>query len=138
MKNKMEKERIFKWHLMDAKGKVLGRLATSVARILQGKDRVAYQRHLAGGCDGVIIENASSIVVTGNKDRQKVYTRYSGYPGGLKKVSFMEMKQKKPCQIIYHAVKGMLPKNKLQAKMLRHLKIFENNAPLSFKNMGGK
>ncbi|MBA2123442.1 50S ribosomal protein L13 [bacterium Unc6] len=130
----MEKQTI-QWHLMDAKGKVLGRLAIQIAKILQGKHRVEYQRHLAGNHDGVVVINVESITVTGNKDKQKVYTKYSGYPGGLKKVSFMEMKKKAPCEIIRHAVKGMLPKNKLQARMLRHLKIFEKEAPLSVLSM---
>lgn len=111
------------WFLFDAKGEILGRLATKIAKILQGKhksDFVPY-REMA---DHVVIINAAKVAVTGKKEKQKIYTFYSGYPGGLKKIKLAEMRVKKPEFIILHAVAGMLPKNKLAKLRLKKLHIY--------------
>tara|TARA_B100001996_G_scaffold351318_1_gene311254 strand:- start:1250 stop:1684 length:435 start_codon:yes stop_codon:yes gene_type:complete len=111
------------WHLIDAKNKVLGRLASDVARLLMGKDKVNYAPNLAGG-DFVVVINASFIKVTGRKNEQKEYFSHSGYPGGEKMTSYEDMLRMKPQKVIENAVKGMLPKNKLRDVMLKRLKIF--------------
>ncbi|MEC7880426.1 MAG: 50S ribosomal protein L13 [Chloroflexota bacterium] len=111
------------WHLIDAKNKVLGRLASDVARLLMGKDKVNYAPNLAGG-DFVVVINASLIKVTGRKNEQKEYFSHSGYPGGEKMTSYEDMLRMKPQKVIENAVKGMLPKNKLRDVMLKRLKIF--------------
>jgi len=99
------------WHVIDASDKVLGRLATQVASLLMGKHKPMFSRHLDTG-DFVVVINADKVRLTGNKARQKVYYRHSGYPGGLKSVSFEEMMQTHPTRVIEHAVKGMLPHNR--------------------------
>ena len=111
------------WHLIDAKDKVLGRLASEVAKILMGKDKVNYAPNLAGG-DFVVVINASSIKVTGRKSEQKEYFSHSGYPGGEKMTSYEDMLSSNPQKVIENAVKGMLPKNKLRDVMLKRLKVF--------------
>lgn len=111
------------WFLFDAKGEVLGRLATQISKILQGKhksDFVPY-REMA---DNVVVINAGKIRVTGKKEKQKIYTSYSGYPGGLKRKTVSEVRTKNPEFLIYHAVSGMLPKNKLAKLRLKKLHIF--------------
>jgi large subunit ribosomal protein L13 len=112
-----------KWIIIDAKGKTLGRLATQIARLLTGKDKPSYSPHVVGG-DVVVVINAAKISVTGNKMTDKMYYRHSGYPGGLKEASLAEVLQKDPAEVIIHAVSGMLPKNKLQAIMLKNLKVY--------------
>jgi len=119
----MEKEREIKWYLVDAKDKILGRLAVKVARILMGKHKPTYAPHIADG-DGVIVINARKIKVTGEKLSQKLYKRYSGYPDGLKEIPLAKLLEKKPEEVIRHAVKGMLPKNKLAKLMLRRLRVY--------------
>ena len=111
------------WHLIDAKDKVLGRLASEVAKILMGKDKINYAPNLAGG-DFVVVINASSIKVTGRKSEQKEYFSHSGYPGGEKMISYEDMLSSNPQKVIENAVKGMLPKNKLRDVMLKRLKVF--------------
>ncbi|MDO8599906.1 MAG: 50S ribosomal protein L13 [bacterium] len=111
------------WHLIDAKDKILGRLATGVARLLIGKHKKTYVPHLDSG-DYVVVTNAESILVTGNKEKQKTYYRHSGYPGGLKSTTLGEMRKAHPTRIIELAVKNMLPKNRLQDKRMGRLKIF--------------
>jgi large subunit ribosomal protein L13 len=111
------------WHLIDAKNKVLGRLASDVAKLLIGKDKVNYAPNLAGG-DFVVVINASSIKVTGRKSEQKEYFSHSGYPGGEKMTSYEDMLRLNPQKVIENAVKGMLPKNKLRDVMLKRLKVF--------------
>ena len=111
------------WHVIDASGKILGRLATEVASLLMGKHKPIVTRHLDTG-DYVVIINAEKIRVTGNKAKQKLYYRHSGYPGGLKSVSFEKMMQTFPTRVIEHAVKGMLPHNRLGAQMRRKLKVY--------------
>ena len=112
-----------KWYLVNAEGKILGRFASRVATILRGKDKTTFTPHLDGG-DGVIIINAKKIVVTGNKLQDKMYARYSGYPGGLKKMNLEEMLERKPEEVMRHAVWGMMPHNKLGRSMMKKLKIY--------------
>lgn len=111
------------WHLIDAKNQTLGRLAVGVANILMGKNKVNYVPYLDMG-DFVVITNAGSIKVTGKKAQDKKYYSHSGYPGGLRTQTFSGLLQSKPEEIIKHAVKGMLPNNKLRNKMLKKLFVF--------------
>lgn len=117
------KRRERKWHLFDAQGMVLGRLASRIAILLQGKENVDYLPFQDNG-DWVVVINAQGLRVTGKKRKDKIYYRYSGYPGGIKKESFADLLAKDPDKILRHAVKGMLPKNKLAAVMLKRLKVF--------------
>lgn len=124
------------WHLIDASEKILGRLTPEIAKILQGKHKRNYVPNLDMG-DYVVVINAKKVRVTGKKESQKIYTRYSGYPGGLKKTPFNKLKIDKPEEIIKHAVLGMLPKNKLRKKRIARLYIFgDENHPFAdkFKN----
>ena len=115
------------WHIIDASGKVLGRLATQVAGLLMGKHKPIFCRHLDVG-DFVVVINAEQVSVTGNKAKQKLYYRHSGYPGGLKSISFEKMMQTHPTRVIEHAVKGMLPHNRLEAKMMKRLRVHVGDA----------
>jgi len=118
-----EKEIKKAWLLVDAKDKVLGRLASKVATVLMGKNKVVYSPHQDTG-DEVIVVNASKVKITGNKNADKTYKRYTAYPGGLH-LETLEVKMKNnPEHVIRHAVKGMLPKSKLGAKLLKKLKIY--------------
>lgn len=112
-----------KWYVIDATDKVLGRLASEVASILRGKHKPTFTPFMDTG-DFVIIVNAEKVRLTGRKENQKVYYRHSGYPGGLKKIPYEEMKKKHPERIIEHAVKGMLPKNPLGRAMYKKLKVY--------------
>ncbi len=112
-----------KWWLVDAEGIILGRLATRVADILRGKDKATYTPFFDTG-DFVIIVNADKIKLTGNKEEQKMYYRHSGYLGGLKETTYRHMMAKHPERIVTHAVRGMLPKNRLNRKILKKLKVF--------------
>ena len=112
------------WHIIDAEGKVLGRLASEVAQILRGKHKPTYSPHVDTG-DHVIIINASKIVVTGKKAQQKMYYRHSQYPGGLKSVSYERMFARSPERVVRMAVKGMLPHNTLGRMMYRKLKVYD-------------
>lgn len=112
-----------KWHLIDAKGKVLGRLATRIASILMGKNKASYSPHIDTG-DSVLVFNCEKVVVSGKKSKQKVYRSHSGYPGGFKEVSFEKMLKEKPENILRHAVSGMLPNNRLKKGRLKRLKVF--------------
>ena len=111
------------WHLVNAEGQTLGRLASSIAQILRGKNKVSFSYHLDMS-DFVVVVNAEKINLTGNKEDSKEYWRHTGYPGGQKVVSYKKMIKEKPEQIIQNAVKGMLPHNKLGRKLLKHLKIY--------------
>jgi large subunit ribosomal protein L13 len=113
-----------KWHLIDANGKVLGRLAVEVAEILRGKNKVFYTNHIDCG-DFVIVTNASKIVLTGNKLDQKTYFTYSGYPGGAKLMPYSVLMEKSPEKALLAAVKGMLPKNKLASRQITRLRVFK-------------
>lgn len=112
------------WHLIDAEGKTLGRLATEVAQLLKGKHKPNYVSYLDTG-DYVVIVNAEKVLVTGNKVEKKIYYRHSLYPGGLKSVNYRRMLQEHPTRIIEHAVKGMLPHNRLGAAMYKKLKVYK-------------
>ncbi len=111
------------WHLFDAEGQVLGRLASRIAVILMGKQKPTYTSFLDCG-DFVVVVNAEKIRLTGNKLADKFYYRHSGYPGGLRQVSAGEMLEKHPERLIRFAVKGMLPRNKLASKMISKLKVY--------------
>jgi len=112
-----------KWYILDAKGKPLGRLASEAASILRGKRKPIYTPHVDTG-DYVIIINAEQVEVTGNKRKEKIYKRHTGYPGGLRTITFEKLQAKKPEEIIRHAVKGMMPKGKLGRKMYKKLKVY--------------
>jgi large subunit ribosomal protein L13 len=112
-----------KWHLVDAKGKILGQVATEVALKLIGKNKATFTPHTDGG-DFVVVINASEVVVTGNKAETKMYARHSGYPGGYRENSFAEVIVKKPDMVIEHAVNNMLPNNKLRDRRLARLKVY--------------
>ena len=111
------------WHLVDAKDKVLGRTATQIASLLKGKHKKDLTPHIDMG-DGVVCINADKIRSTGKKMGQKYYKRYSGYPGGLKEERLEHLLKRKPTDVIRHAVKGMLPKNKLGRYMFKRLKVY--------------
>ncbi len=112
-----------KWYVVDAEGKVLGRLATEIASILRGKKKSIYTPHVDTG-DYVIVINADKVAVTGKKAEQKMYRHHTGYIGHLRENTFKEMLLKKPEEIIKHAVKGMLPKNTLGRQMFKKLKVY--------------
>lgn len=115
-----------KWYVIDASGKPLGRLASEVAAILRGKHKPIYTPHVDTG-DYVIIINAEKVVLTGDKLNKKMYRHHSGYPGGLKEMSYRELLQKKPEKAIEIAVKGMLPHNRLGRKMFKKLKVYRGS-----------
>lgn len=115
-----------RWHLIDAQDKVLGRLATTIAKLLMGKQKTDFVRHLDMG-DHVVVINAEKISVTGKKVTQKLYHRHSGYPGGMKVTPFFRLHQTHPERIIIKAVSGMLPKNKLHSKILKHLHVYSGD-----------
>lgn len=112
-----------RWFLVDAEGKILGRFASRVARILTGKDKPDYVPSIDGG-DFVVVVNAKKVRVTGKKMEQKFYYSHSGYPGGFKRRSLKEMLTHKPTSVVLLAVKRMLPKNKLGSRMLHRLKVY--------------
>ncbi len=111
------------WHLLDAKGQVLGRLATKIATLLIGKHKKDYVPHQDVG-DNIVVINAREVRVTGRKEKQKVYRRHSGYPGGLKSTTLGELREKDPTKIIKFAVYNMLPGNRLRKGRMIRLKIF--------------
>ncbi|MEN6621624.1 MAG: 50S ribosomal protein L13 [Smithella sp.] len=115
------------WYMVDASGKVLGRLAAEVAYRLRGKHKAIYTPHADTG-DFIIIVNAEKIILTGKKLTDKIYYHYSGYPGGLRETSAGKMLAEKPENLIRTAVQGMLPKNSLGRKMLKKLKVYSGNA----------
>jgi large subunit ribosomal protein L13 len=111
------------WQVIDAEGQVLGRLATQVAALLQGKHKATYSPHLDMG-DFVVVINASKVRLTGKKVDDKIYYRHTGYMGGLKETTLGDMLQRKPERVIELAVRGMLPRNKLARHLLGHLKVY--------------
>ena len=128
------------WHLHDAKGQVLGRFATQIAVKLIGKHKPYYVSHLDCG-DYVVVTNSDLVKVTGKKADQKTYYRHSGYPSGLKEVTFKQQLQKDSRKIIISAVKNMLPKNKLRSSRLKRLKVFKKEDHIyqdKFKKSKGK
>jgi|TARA_B110000914_G_C15273740_1_gene358774 large subunit ribosomal protein L13 len=115
-----------KWYVVDATGKTLGRLCTEIANRLRGKHKPEFTPHVDTG-DYVVVVNAEKIVVTGKKATDKLYHHHSGYPGGIKSISFDKLLVKSPEMIIEKAVKGMMPKNKLSRAMLSKLKVYAGN-----------
>ena len=113
-----------KWHVIDADGAVLGRLAVQVADILRGKNKPVYTAHLDAG-DFVIVVNAEKVKVTGKKETAKEYMSYSGWKGGEKYTTVERLRAKRPEHLILHAVKGMIPKNRLGRVLLTKLKVFK-------------
>jgi large subunit ribosomal protein L13 len=109
-----------KWHLLDATDQILGRLSVKIAKFLMGKDKVIFSRHLDNG-DQVVVLNSEKIKLTGTKELDKLYHRHSGYGGGYKKLNVSQVRMSHPDRLLKHAVSGMLPKNKLRAKMLTRL-----------------
>lgn len=112
-----------KWHLVDAEGRTLGRLASEIARILRGKNKPQYTPHVDTG-DFVVVVNAEKVAVTGRKAEQKVYRRHTGYPGGLRENSYERMMERKPAEVLRKAVYGMMPKTRLARQQFRKLKIY--------------
>ncbi len=112
-----------KWYLVDAEGKILGRLASKIAQILSGKNKPIYTPHLDVG-DFVVVINAQKVKVTGGKEEKKMYYHHTGYPGGIKGIVYEDLLKKKPAMIIQEAVRGMLPKSKLGRKMFKKLKVY--------------
>lgn len=111
------------WYIIDATDKVLGRVATEIARRLRGKHKAEYTPHVDTG-DYIVVINAEKITVTGKKFKEKMYYRHSGHPGGIKSISFNKLQEKNPERVIELAVKGMLPKNVLGREMYRKLKVY--------------
>jgi large subunit ribosomal protein L13 len=111
------------WHVIDATDVVLGRLATQVATLLRGKHKATFAPHVDGG-DFVIVINADKVALTGNKRETKLAYRHSGYPGGLRSVTYAELLAKRPERAVEKAVRGMLPKNSLAAQQLSKLKVY--------------
>lgn len=112
------------WHLIDVDGKVLGRVSTQIANLLMGKSKSYFVKNLDCG-DFVVVVNSKKVKVTGGKEEKKTYYRHSGYPGGFKQETLSDLRARKPNDIITHAVKGMLPQNRLRDNMLARLKVFE-------------
>jgi len=112
-----------KWYLVNAEGKVLGRLSTELVKILKGKNKPTYTPHMDTG-DFVVVVNAGKVTLTGKKMKDKIYYHHTGYPGGIKEMNAEKLLAKKPTEMIRMAVKGMLPKNSLGRQMLRKLKIY--------------
>ncbi len=118
-----KEERAPQWRVVDAEGKILGRLATQIANVLRGKDKPYYTPHTDSG-DYVVVINAEKVVLSGNKWEDKEYVRVSGWMGGKKVATAKEMLEKHPTQIVEKAVKGMLPKNKLNKEIFKKLKVY--------------
>src|SRR3989304_400128 len=117
-----------RWHVLDAEGRPLGRLASEVAQLLRGKHRPTFTPHLDNG-DFVVIVNAAKVKVTGNKMQQKIYYRHPGHPGGLKETPLPRMLETYPERVVQQAVKGMLPHNRLGRYLLNHLKVYGGPGP---------
>lgn len=120
------------WHLIDAKDQILGRVATKIATFLVGKNKSTYSAQTDSG-DFVVVLNAEKVKVTGKKAEQKVYRSHSGYPKGFKEVSFAKMSRENPERIIEHAVRGMVPDNRLKAQRMARLKVLVGDKNL-FEN----
>jgi len=112
-----------KWYVVDAEGKNLGRMASQIAAILRGKNKPTYTPHVDCG-DYVIVINAEKVEVTGKKRKEKIYKRHTGYPGGLREMTFEQMMEKHPTEVVRHAVKGMMPNGKLGRQMYKKLKVY--------------
>ena len=122
-----------RWHIVDVKGKTIGNAATDIAVLLMGKDKPNFVRHLDCG-DFVVVINSKYVESTGKKEQEKLYGRYSGYPGGLKQKALWQIRQENPNEIIRHAVWGMLPTNKLRDRLVTRLFIYpDENHPYKDK-----
>jgi len=115
-----------KWYVVDATDKILGRLASEIAKIIRGKNKPIFTPNTDTG-DFVIVLNADKVKLTGKRESQKVYIHHSGYPGGIKTESFSEVKTKHPERIVEHAVRGMLPKTRLGKQLIKKLKVYVGN-----------
>lgn len=113
-----------RWRVIDAKGEVVGRLATKIVIALRGKDKALYTPHTESG-DYVVVINVKDIVFTGNKMEQKIYEKYTGYIGNKKRLTAKQIMEKDPTRIIEFAVKGMLPDTKMSDQLMRHLRVYE-------------
>lgn len=125
------------WHVVDAKGRVLGQVATEIAVKLIGKHKPTFTPHIDGG-DYVVVVNAADVVVTGNKTQDKIYYSYSGFPGGLSKKTFAEVQARRPETIIEKAVYNMLPKNKLRTGRMDRLKVYAGAEHKHQSQLGGQ
>lgn len=114
-----------KYHQFDADGKILGRLATEIAKLLSGRTKVDYTAHIDAG-EFVVVINAEKIRVTGNKLEDKIYHRFSGYPGGISSIALKDLLKKDAGKVIQNAVYGMLPKNKLRNEMMKRLLVYRD------------
>jgi large subunit ribosomal protein L13 len=114
------------WHLIDLDGKTLGRVSTQIAGLLMGKSKPYFVRNLDCG-DFVVVINSKNVKVTGNKETKKIYYRHSGYPKGFKAEALSDLRARRPNDIITHAVKGMLPQNRLRDQMLNRLKVYSGS-----------
>jgi large subunit ribosomal protein L13 len=112
-----------RWHVIDASGQVLGRVATLAAKLLQGKHKAIYTPYIDTG-DHVVIVNAASVKLTGQKETQKIYRRHSGYEGGLREERAVDLRKRQPVRLVEEAVRGMLPKTKMGDAMYRKLKVY--------------
>jgi len=117
------------WVLIDADGQTLGRLASSVAKILRGKNKPTFTPHVDTG-DNVIVINAEKVKLTGNKEQAKTYIRHTGYPGGMRKTPYFRMLKEHPTRVVEFAVRGMLPKNRLGRAIFRNLYVYEGSEHL--------
>jgi large subunit ribosomal protein L13 len=111
------------WYLVDAQGKIVGRLASNIASLLRGKHKPIFTPYVDTG-DFVVVVNAQKAVLSGKKLKEKIYWHHSGYPGGIKSITAEKLLAKKPEELLRHAVKGMLPKNRLGRKMIKKLKVY--------------
>ena len=128
MKTYQPKEKDIKrnWHLIDAEGKVLGRMSTGIVKLLMGKHKPNYANHMDMG-DYVVVINAAKVELTGKKKEKKVYYKHSGYPGGFKEIKISKLLTENPGRVIELAVSRMLPTNRLRQKRMRRLKVFAEN-----------
>lgn len=120
-----EKQIVRKWHLIDASGKILGRLTPQIVKLVQGKHKTNYVPNMDIG-DYIVVVNASKVVISGKKALSKKYTNYSGYPGGLRKINFADLLKKDSREVIKRAVSGMLAKNKFRSDRLNRVNVFPN------------
>jgi large subunit ribosomal protein L13 len=139
MKTYMDKSADMKhaWHIVDAKGRILGQVASEIAVLLMGKHKPTFTPHMDNG-DFVVVLNAKEVAVTGNKVSDKMYFDYSGFPGGLRKQTFAELHASKPEQIIERAVWNMLPKNKQRDQRMKRLKVYAGSEHPHQSQLGGK
>ena len=128
------KDIVQKWYLIDCSGKRLGRLSVQIANILRGKNKPEYTPNSDVG-DFVVLINAERIEISGNKSKDKIYFKHTGYPGNLKEINFQDLLSKDPEKVLRHAVKGMLPKNRLNRKIINKLKVYSGeNHPHEAQN----